>query len=188
MRSIKQHLLVTLGFGLAGAIGAAFGTGTAQAVVATLVEIVNPTSSPVPTLAVDSGRAPYQRAVDNTGVCSGGSSCTFTFTGVPSGDRLFGTRLSGKVSFNPPAPSIIYVEIDVGGAFNSAFFVAAPFADFSAFNSPVAFVLDSPTSVSVTVTLIGATFPGGALATQVVTLYGEEVNCAAVSCPAIATQ
>jgi len=43
-----KNLLIALGFVLAGAIGVAFGTGTAQAVVATLVQVVNTNSSPVP--------------------------------------------------------------------------------------------------------------------------------------------
>jgi len=57
MGRFKNYLLVVLGFAFAGAIGAAFGTRTAQAVVATLVEVVNPTTSPVASLNVtDPGR------------------------------------------------------------------------------------------------------------------------------------
>jgi hypothetical protein len=57
MSRIRTYLLVTIGFAFAGMIGAAFGTSTAQAVVAILVEVVNPTTSPVPSLNVtDPGR------------------------------------------------------------------------------------------------------------------------------------
>jgi hypothetical protein len=178
----KKHLLVALGFALAGAIGTAFGTGKAQAIVATLVEVVNPTTSPVPILSIDTARAPYQSTVTKAGTCSG-SSCTFTFPNVASGHRFFGSHLSGSVAFNPH-PSIIYIEIDVGGAFNSAFFLGESSAVlFSVFNDPVAFVLDSPTSLSVKVTLFGnsAAFAGN----QIMTLYGEDADCTALACPAI---
>lgn len=182
MPRFKKHLLVALGFGLAGAIGAAFGTGTAQAIVATLVEVVNPTTSPVHTLALDTARAPYQSTITIPAACSG-SICTFTFGNVASGHRLFGSHLSGSVAFNTQ-PSIIYIEVDVGGAFNSAFFLGESSAVlFSVFSNPIAFVLDSPTAVSVKVTLFGnsALFAGN----QIMTLYGEDVDCTAVACPAI---
>ena len=64
MERFRKYLLVTLGFALAGAIGAAFGTGTAQAVVASLVQIVNPATSPVHINSVDDqGRIAYQSQV-----------------------------------------------------------------------------------------------------------------------------
>jgi len=187
MGRFKRHLFIVLGLALAGAIGAAFSTHTAQAVVATLVQVVNPATSPVPTLAQDTARAPYQSSVDNTNVCSG-SSCTFTFGNIPSGHRLFGTRISGRFAYTV-LPNNFAVEINVDGQFNSAFFVqGSSTALFSVFNNPVPFVLDSPSSVSVTVTLVGnnAAFTAGS--PQIVNLYGEEVDCsAAVSCQPIVT-
>jgi hypothetical protein len=53
MSRIRTYLLVTIGFAFAGMIGAAFGTGTAQAVVSTLVSVVNPSTSPVQTSSVN---------------------------------------------------------------------------------------------------------------------------------------
>jgi hypothetical protein len=59
MARFKNYLLIAIGFALAGAIGAAFSTGTAQAIVAALVQVANPTTSPVPSLSVtDPGRIP----------------------------------------------------------------------------------------------------------------------------------
>jgi len=45
MTRFKNYLVVILGFAFAGAIGASFGRGTAQAVVSTLVSVVNPTTA-----------------------------------------------------------------------------------------------------------------------------------------------
>jgi len=42
MSRVRTYLLVVVASALAGMIGAAFGTGTAQAVVSTLVSVVTP--------------------------------------------------------------------------------------------------------------------------------------------------
>src|SRR5215469_10785283 len=98
MSRIRTYLLVAIASAVAGMIGAAFGTGTAQAVVATLVEVVNPTSSPVPTSPVnvtDTGRIAYQSTVTNQ--CAGPSTCVFFFPAVPAGHRVVVQHISGNV-------------------------------------------------------------------------------------------
>jgi len=45
MSRIRTYLLVVIASALAGLIGAAIATGTAQAVVASLVEVVNPSAT-----------------------------------------------------------------------------------------------------------------------------------------------
>jgi hypothetical protein len=67
MARFKKHLLVAVGFALAGMIGAAFGTGTAQAIVATLVQIVNTSATPVPTKHVAADNPSAQAVALSTG-------------------------------------------------------------------------------------------------------------------------
>jgi len=187
LRSWVEH---TLGLALLAAIGAAFGTGTAHAVVASLVEIVNPTTSPVPTLNVTGpGRVSYQSTINNAGNCSGGS-CAFSFPSVPDGHRVVVQRINGYVQFNA-SPS--YVEVQVGtGAFGanflSAFFVSAPAGVFSTvIDQPALFYVDASGVVRIAITGQGTTF-AGASAAQFLTLTGYELDCTVAACAGIATQ
>jgi len=95
MARFKNHLLVVVGFVIAGMIGEAFGTGTAHAVVSTLLTAVNTSTNPVFTqhAAVDN---PATQAVSL--ICNATSppqACTLingSFLNppyvVPSGKRL----------------------------------------------------------------------------------------------------
>jgi len=166
MARFKSYLLVVIGFAVAGMIGAAFGTGTAQAIVATLVEVVNPTTSPVATSSVnvtDPGRIAYQSTVNNVGKCSG-SSCLFAFPTVPAGHRVVVQHIGGVVSF-VTAPSTIMVEVETPGALVlSGFLTPVPTTGFgfSVFVQPVLFYVDGMNSIQVAVLFggNGATFTG----------------------------
>jgi hypothetical protein len=192
MSRVKTYLLATLGFGLAGAIGAAFGTGTAQAVVASLVDVVNPTTSPVPTSPVnvtDPGRIAYQVQVDNTNKCSG-QVCNFSFPAVPTGHRVVIQHVSAYVVYTS-APTVIDVSISNGTAtFASNFFAPIPTGTPSGlFDQPTLMYVDSGLEAVVTLTLYGGSSPSFAASfVQVVTLTGYELDCTVAACAPIAAQ
>jgi len=197
MARFKNYLLVVVGLGLAGAIGAAFGTGSAQAVVSTLVSVVNPTTSPVPTSVVNSnlnpvptssvnvtdpGRIAYQSSVSHIGNCSG-SACQFFFPTVPAGHRVVVQHVAGQVQFNA-VPNSILVDITCCGSLVSEFIAAPIYPGPSGFDQPVLFYVDSSNSAIVEILLTGAVFAGNSF----VTLTGYELDCTAAACAPIATQ
>src|SRR5271167_442612 len=95
MERFKKHLLVAIGFALAGMIGAAFGTGTAQAIVATLVQIVNTTTNPAFTRDADPAtRLPYQSTVQFIPPGVGEQQTGIQMATVPVGYRLVTTNIS----------------------------------------------------------------------------------------------
>jgi len=192
MRSIKQYLLVTLGFGLAGMIGAAFGTGTAQAVVATLVEIVNPTSSPVPTSSVnvtDPGRIAYQSGTNASGNCTGNSTCSLPLPTVPAGHRVVIQHIYGTIAFKTTPSFPALVEITCQGCvtffFPYEFYAPLPSgpAALSLFDLPVLFYVDSGGSLSV-----GLDAGTSLLLTVSLGVTGYELDCTAAACAPIASQ
>jgi len=187
----KNYLLVVIGFALAGLIGAAFGTGTAQAVVATLVEVVNPTTSPVPSLNVDDpGRIAYQSEIDMNGKCSG-AGCSFDSPVVPAGHRVVVQHISGSISY-VSAPTVITVDAFAGTTSHLADFYAPipPGLLFSQFDQPALFYVDSGQVATVFVALWGnlSMFVTAADIVQAVTLTGYELDCTVANCAAIATQ
>jgi hypothetical protein len=110
MARFKNHVLVVIGFAVAGMIGAAFGTGTAQAVVSTLVTAVNTSANPVPTQPVnvtDPGRIPYEGSA--APVCPDPTFCDFTIGIVPAGHRVVIQHISGFAQFSNP-PTVIVVH------------------------------------------------------------------------------
>jgi len=189
MSRIRTYLLVVTASILAGMIGAAFGTGTAQAVVSTLVSVVNPTSSPVASLNVtDPGRIAYQSVVNNVGKCSG-AECFFTFPTVPSGHRVVVQHIGGIVDFNS-SPGDIEVEVFSNSFPVITFFFAArpTVLNSSPLDQPVLFYVDSGDNVTVEVLLgNGANFSGDSTS-QFVTLMGYELDCTVAACAPIATQ
>jgi hypothetical protein len=113
MARFKNYLLVVIGFAVAGMIGAAFGTGTAQAVVSTLVSVLNPNTSPVPSLNVaDPGRIAYQATVNNLGKCAN-QGCSFGFPTAPAGHRVVVQHITAEVSLTG-------AQINVGVEFQGA--------------------------------------------------------------------
>jgi len=188
----KNYLLVVIGLAVAGIIGAAFGTGTARAVVSTLVSVVNSDASPVPTSSVnvtDPGRIAYQATVNNGGGCVG-SSCPFLFPAVASGHRVVVQHIAGVLDFNTVPTNISVLVVNGAGAFITQFFAPIPTGfGFSAFDQPVLFYIDSlqQAEVGVSLTGNGATFLGDG-ASQIVTLTGYELDCTVAACAPIATQ
>jgi len=201
MAAFKNHLLVVLGFTFAGMIGAAFGTHTAQAVVATLVEVVNPTSSPVPINSVnatDPGRIPYTSEVNDAPAlgkgCPGASSCSWLFASPTAGHRVVVLNVVGKLLFQN-APTEIDIEIiGAGGALVSAFQAPTPtgsaangtaLSDFDA--GVLVYVDPSMGSTEIQVSLIGGTFANSGTS-GAITLTGYELDCTVAACAPIANQ
>jgi hypothetical protein len=97
MARFKNYLLVVIGFAFAGMIGAAFGSGTAQAVVSTLVSVVNTSANPVQVQHVVADN-PATQAVVLYVTCAFSSGAvgseslndtnTHTTFTVPAGNRL----------------------------------------------------------------------------------------------------
>jgi|SRR5271157_2206465 len=191
MGFIKKCLLVSLGFGLAGAIGASFATGTAQALVAAMVQVANTSANPVPTSPVnvtDPGRIAYQSTVNNAGQCSG-SICVFTFGPVPSGHRVVVQHIGGRVNLTT-SPANIQIQIFSNNHPLITELLAAPAPSaysFAAFDQTVLFYVDSGDNVTVQMYLDGnsATFLGGSV-TQYMTLIGYELDCTVAACAPIA--
>jgi hypothetical protein len=194
MERLKKHLLVALGFAFAGMIGAAFGTKPAQAIVATLVEIVNPATSPVRTSSVDDpGRVAYQSQIDMSLGCSG-TACTFTFPLVPAGHRVVVQHITGIVGYNTP-PTVITVSTCVGGSCGSGetyvsnfYAPIPPGLLISQFDWPALVYVDSSTTAVATVELFGNSSHFGGPGIQKVTLTGYELDCTVAACAPIATQ
>jgi len=190
MGRAKSYLLVALGFGLAGAIGAAFGTGTAQAVVASLVEIVNPATSPVPTNSMnrtDPGRLAYQAFIGHFFSCAGMSACEFSFLPVPAGHRVVVQQISVFSEFSAtPGGMIVEVDLVSNGTPSVLFQFDVPASNSApAFVQPVLLDVDTSQSVNVQVHSSGAETLG---ASSEVTLTGYELDCAVAACAAVATQ
>jgi hypothetical protein len=199
MARFKNHLLVVVGFAIAGMIGAAFGTGTAQAVVASLVEVVNPTGSPVPTSVTNPGTSPVlSSSVDDPGriayqslqtvSCTAESSCDFVLPTVPAGHRVVIQHISGIGSFTG-TPTISYVNLKSNNQFVN-FLVPTPNPggrNFTAFDQPVLLYADPTDTVQVVWIVYGssASFSGS---NQQVTLIGYELDCTVAACAPIATQ
>jgi hypothetical protein len=183
---IKQYLLVTLGFGLAGAIGGAFGTGTAQAVVASLVEVVNPGTSPVHTSSVDDpGRIPYRVTIDMSTQCNGGDVCLFVSPVVPAGHRVVVEHVSSRTGADTTsAPAIVDVYAgDQTTPIVTSFYISSGAAGI-AFDQPVLLYIDSSNSVTILIGFVGAHFSS----LVNLTLIGYELDCTVAACAPIATQ
>jgi hypothetical protein len=186
MARFKNYLLVALGFGFAGAIGAAFGTGTAQAVVSTLVSVVNPSTSPVPISNVnDPGRVAYQAQVPTLQGCNAANDCTYKFPTVPAGHRVVVQHISGEDELiGQPTYFKVFASLSSGGFPISSFLPPLLTAqeDYE-FDQPVSFYVDSGDSVQVELRSNSAFAGMGA-----VTLTGYEVDCTVAACAPIATQ
>jgi hypothetical protein len=76
-----------------------------HAIVATAVEVVNPTSNPVPNLDVErNARIPYESGILTTTCTTGvGGSCYAFFTQVPTGYRLVTQNISANLNMAPGA-------------------------------------------------------------------------------------
>jgi hypothetical protein len=181
MRRIRTYLLVTLGFGLAGAIGASFATGTAQAIVAALVQVANTTTSPVPISNVnDPGRIPYQTQLFNDS-CGAVGNCVLTFPTVPTGHRVVVQHITATDGFNGQ-PTYFLASVAVGDTTVSNF-LPSFFSKGYLFDQPVLFYADSGQAVKVEFSTDNK-FSG--LGT--ITLTGYELDCTVAACAQIATQ
>jgi hypothetical protein len=187
MARFKSYLVVVVGFAIAGTIGAAFGTGTAQAIVSSLVTVVNPGTSPVQTNSVnvtDPGRIPYvvQQTL-NANQCVS-NSCIFTLPQVPAGKRVvvqqIGAWATGITGTTP-----IVAEVSEPTVLDPfVFFSAAPVSGVAGLNEPVQVYVDQGQSL-----LVSLGFNGDTLTSPVaLTVNGYELDCTAAPCAPIATQ
>jgi len=134
----------------------------------------------------DPGRVPYQFTANNVGKCSG-SSCTFSFSTVPSGHRRVIQHIGGIINFSS-APSQIWVLIQTGGGGPlSGFFAPIPTgAEFTSFQQSALVYLDQSQSISIEVFLFGGSTFAGDSTEQFITLSGYELDCSMAPCAAIA--
>jgi len=192
MSCIRTYLLVVIASVLAGMIGAAFGTGTAQAVVSTLVSVVNPTTSPVASLNVtDPGRIAYQSEAPVPANCFSGAFCDFAFGPVPVGHRVVVQHIAGFFQFSP-VPTYVNVFASSPAPETSFYTPVSNNGDTtgtSAFDQPVLLYVDSGQTVTVEAELFGNS---GAFLTTVgldfVAVSGYELDCTVANCAAIASQ
>jgi len=188
MKRFRTYLLVAIGFVLAGAIGAAFGTRRAEAVVATLVEIVNPATSPLPTSSVDAtdpGRIAYQSTLSiglgGTG-CSG-EVCSLSFPPVLAGHRVVVQQISVFANITTPALGPADIRISLNGSLLLEFTVPAS-PNTLAFVQPLQLALDPSNSVRVSVGNNDVVFAPPFS----VTLTGYELDCTVATCAPIAAE
>jgi len=187
MSRVRTYLLVVIASGVAEMIGAAFGTGTAQAVVSTLVGVVNPTTSPVPSLNVtDPGRIPYQASISNA-ACASINDCTLVFPPVPTGHRVVVQHISGVDGLGRSATSVwvsFYASANPAGPKVSSFFAPQIVGGgLYAYDQPVLAYVDSGNSPTVEPVTNGD-FQGE----QYTTLTGYELDCTVAACAPIASQ
>lgn len=177
MARFKNHLFVVLGFVFAGAIGAAFGTGTAQAVVSTLVSVVNPTTSPVLNSSVDEpGRDPYQFTVQSQPCFV--HSCSVTSPTIPAGKRL----VIQQYSIAGVVTGASFLEAALGlNATTVSFFAPPAFGNLFAFDPVVLAYADAGSTVSVSVNT-----DGGFGTSAFFSVTGYLVDCTVSHCAPIA--
>ena len=72
MNSAKRYLVIALSFAICMTVFAAFAPRIAHAITATLVQVVNTSASPVPTVGIE---VPFQAAVCHGFGATGGSQC-----------------------------------------------------------------------------------------------------------------
>ena len=190
MKRFRTYLLVAIGFVVAGAIGAAFGTRRAEAVVATLVEIVNPASSPVPTSSVDAtdpGRIAYQStlSVGLGGTGCSGEICSLTFPPVLAGYRVVVQQISVFANITTPALGPVDIGIFLNGSVPATMEFTVPASPNTlAFVQPLLLALDPSDSVRVSVVNNDVVFAPPFS----VTLTGYELDCTVATCAPIATE
>jgi hypothetical protein len=177
-------------------IGAAFGTGTAQAVVASLVEVVNPNTSPVPTSVVnpgtspvlnssvdDPGRIAYQSQVSNSSC--GTAVCDLIFPTVPSGHRVVVQHIVEEFVYTSEPTNIIVT------AFNEstipAFFLTPSTLNESLVDQPALFYVDAGQFITLSIVVQGSMISQNGL-TPHATFIGYELDCTVAACAPIATQ
>jgi len=127
MSSAKRYLLIALSFAICMTVFAAFAPRIAHAVTATLVQVVNTATQPLPTSSVDDpGRTPYQFFV-NLQPCIN-TICQATTPAVPAGKRLVVQHVSAFGALTSPG-NVVEVVVSTNTAVISTF---AP----SVFGSP----------------------------------------------------
>jgi len=187
MARFKNHLLVVLGFTFAGMIGVAFGTGTAQAVVATLVEVVNPSTSPVPTSTVnvtDPGRIAYETTASS--LCTVGISfCSIEFPSVPAGHRLVIQHVSGSAQFNADPGDVTAVLAGNQDPFDINFLVPTATTDLRSFDQSVLAYVNSGNNW---ILQVKASNASASVTSLSLSASGYELDCTAATCAPIATQ
>ena len=161
----------------------------ARAVVATLVQVVNTTSNPVPNLDTErNARIPYQSSLALPDCVVHGYYCQFNFATVPAGYRLHAQNFSAFLNYNSgataaPVAGLVTPTglIGLPGVLGPA----PPFVElgiFGVINQPVTayFNAGSQPQASVFGNLVNSPE-----VPQEATLSGYLEDCAVTSCPAI---
>jgi hypothetical protein len=153
---------------------------TAHAVVATLVQVVNTTSNPVPNLDTERiARRPYQS--NSTQTCTT-NPCEFGFTPVPVGYRLVTQNFAGNFSLLSGSTSLYAYMTD---SFSLAMGLPGAVGPLTAGAVPAGFNQQLTTYFEAgrfPLVLVYGNFNSG---TQSVALTGYLENCSVTGCPAI---
>jgi hypothetical protein len=182
MKFTRSMLMGTGGL-LAGLTLTLLAPKAAHAVVATLVEVANTTSSPVNNLDTErNARIPYQSTAYAT--CGAGiSNCFFSPTSVPAGYRLVVQDVGAYLALNPGSTPPVGVLVDPGsfsiGLGGGAVGPTLSGIAYSSFNQAVTAYFNAGDQPRV---VVYASFTS---ITQVVVVTGYLQNCALSACPAI---
>ena len=186
MKYTKSILMGTGSFLLAGLTLTLLAPKAAHAVVATLVQVANTTSSPVNNLDAESNsRIPYQSSVILRSSCGSGvpTGCLFNLTAVPAGYRLVVQNVSVVLVVSPGStPPLGILENGDGLAMGLAAGAVGPNLggnSYAGFNQAVTAYFDAGSQPSV---FVVANFINDF---QYATVTGYLQNCTLSACPAI---
>jgi len=156
MRFAKSLMLGTLAVVLAGFILALVAPKTAHALAATLVQVTNTISNPVPNQDVDQpARAPFQTTVNVNPV----TNFNYTAVTIPAGHRLVVdyVSLSGAASSTGgPIQPIVILNSTIGGGPANLYYFAPPPTS----NLPEQFYSAQQTTIYADTLLVGPAFAG----------------------------
>ena len=166
--------------------------GTAHAVVATLVQVVNTTTNPAIVSNIDDrGRIPYQAQIYGTSNtnCPAEGSCAFTFDAVPAGHRLVVQHVSMEIQAAANSvPALVSLGASLGSAvtvFPATVQVAGDVPTI-AFDQPVLAYFNAGQTPVAGILLGNGNFVFGGSTSQNASLSGYLLDCTAAPCSAIA--
>jgi hypothetical protein len=110
MKRIGKMLAVIVGAGLLVFVGAMFGPRTAHAITATMVQVVNTTTTAIPAVQAPASSTLYSHVcLGSQFFPSGDSTSTCTFPDLPAGQTLIVETVSLVVDTNGTAPEVAYI-------------------------------------------------------------------------------
>src|ERR1700686_2062365 len=110
MKRIGKMLAVIFGAGLLVVVGAMFGPRTAHAITATMVQVVNTTTTAIPAVQAPASSTLYSHVcIGSQFFPSAESTSTCTFPDLPAGETLIVETVSLVVGTNGTGPEVAFI-------------------------------------------------------------------------------